>query len=155
MKLLWSPKNHIRPVATFCSDPDLYGSISIPDQTKGRNGTRRHESGLRSGRADRPVHWRDAKLITTSPCWNLFHLLQNILVPTLWILRSNVTMEFSLNFCEKIISTYSLLCRRPRCYHTTNKTNVTDRIFKLTPIEASMTCKIPRIDWIQWRFSPI
>ena len=27
--------------------------------------------------------WRDAKLITTSPCWNLFHLLQNILVPTL------------------------------------------------------------------------
>ena len=45
------------PVATFLSDPDLYGSISKPDQTKGRNGTRRHGSGLRSGRADHPVHW--------------------------------------------------------------------------------------------------
>ena len=42
-----------------------------------------------------------------------------------------VTMVKGLEFCH-------LLCKRPGCYHSTNKTHVRDRIFKLSPIHASV-----------------
>ena len=40
-----------------------------------------------------------------------------------------------------------LLCKRQGCYHSASKTHVTDRIFKLSPVHASM---IYQICWIQW-----
>ena len=43
-----------------------------------------------------------------------------------------------------------LLGKRPKCYHSTNKTHVRDRIFKLSPIHASVIYQIPWICWIQW-----
>ena len=57
--------------------------------------------------------------------------------------------EFSLDVCTEfaelsnkilhlkmIIQTSNLLCKRWRCYHSASKGQVTDRIFKLTPIYA-------------------
>ena len=57
------------------------------------------------------------------------------------------TFEFSLNvftefseilYFKKIIRTCHLLCKRPRCYHSASKTEVTEKIFKLSPIHASV-----------------
>ena len=51
--------------------------------------------------------------------------------------------------------TCHLLCKRPGCHHSTSKTHVRDRIFKLSPIHASVIYQIhwiPRIHWIQWKF---
>ena len=38
------------------------------------------------------------------------------------------------------------------CYHKTNKTQVTNRIFKLKPINVSVIYQIPRIQWISVPF---
>ena len=54
----------------------------------------------------------------------------------------NVFTEFS-----KRVRTYHLLCKRPGWYDTASKTHVTDGIFKLTPIHASV---IYLILWIRW-----
>ena len=43
-----------------------------------------------------------------------------------------------------------IVCKRPGCYHSTSKTRVRDRIFKLNPIYASVIYQIPWIRWIQW-----
>ena len=50
---------------------------------------------------------------------------------------------FSLNLATKIfviekVQTCHLLCKKLGCYHSTSKTRVTDRIFKLSPMYASM-----------------
>ena len=42
--------------------------------------------------------------------------------------------------------------KRPGCYHSASKTQVKDRIFKLTPIHASVIYQIPCIRWIHWKF---
>ena len=47
------------------------------------------------------------------------------------------TREFFLFFIKRA-RTCHLLCKRPRCYHSTSKTHVRDRIFKLSSIHASV-----------------
>ena len=39
---------------------------------------------------------------------------------------------------KKIFRTRQLLCKRPGCYHSASKTEVAERIFKLSPIHASV-----------------
>ena len=63
----------------------------------------------------------------------------------------NAFTEFSKisdkNICtENIVWTCYLLCKRPRCYHRVSK------IFKLTPIHASVIYQIPWIHWISIPF---
>ena len=41
-------------------------------------------------------------------------------------------------------------CVRPGCCHSASKTHVRDRIFKLSPIHASVIYQIPWIRWIRW-----
>ena len=60
----------------------------------------------------------------------------------------NVFLEFT-EFSNKNICHYSkrartshLLSKRPGCYHSTNKTHIRDRIFKLIPIPASVIYQI-------------
>ena len=79
------------------------------------------------------------------------------------------TIEFSLNgftkFSEiddnisviKVVWKCNLLCKRPRCYHSTRKTDVSasktqvrEGIFKLTPLHVSVIYQIPWICWIHW-----
>ena len=52
---------------------------------------------------------------------------------------------FHAEFSDKNICHYSkraqtchLLCKRPGCYHSTSKTHLKGRIFKLSPIHASV-----------------
>ena len=58
-------------------------------------------------------------------------------------------MEFFLIQLQKKIvyskttQTYHLLCKRPGRYHNTSKTHVRDRIFKSSPIHASMIIRFP------------
>ena len=47
-----------------------------------------------------------------------------------------------------IIRTCHFLCKRPRCYHSTIKTQVAESSFKLNPIHASVIYQIPWIHWI-------
>ena len=70
----------------------------------------------------------------------------------------NVSTKFP-EFSDKNICHYNkkawtchLLCKRPGCYHSTSKTHVRDRIFKLSPIHTSV---IYQIRWIQWKFCSI
>ena len=80
-----------------------------------------------------------------------------------YVLIWMLTLEFFLNvfieFSDKDICHYSkrtqtchLLCKRPGCYHSASKIHVRDRIFKLSPIHASL---IYQIHWIQWKFCSI
>ena len=46
--------------------------------------------------------------------------------------------------------TCHLLCKRPGCYHSTSKTHVRDRNFKMSSIHASVIYLIPRIRRIHW-----
>ena len=48
----------------------------------------------------------------------------------------------------KSFRTCHLLCMRLRCYHSASKTQVSERIFKLSPIHASVIYQIPWIHWI-------
>ena len=51
-----------------------------------------------------------------------------------------------------------LLCKGPESYHSASKTHMTDGIFKLSSIPASVTYQIPCISWnhwIQWKFCSI
>ena len=67
---------------------------------------------------------------------------------------------FSLNsaqFTDRNICHYSkrawtchLLHKRPGCYHNISKTPVRKRIFKWSPVHASVICSIPWIRWIHW-----
>ena len=76
-------------------------------------------------------------------------------------LINGVTIEFSLNvftddsvtkilYFKKIIHTCHPLCKRLGCYHSARKTQVTERIFKLIPIHASVIYHIHWICWIHW-----
>ena len=49
----------------------------------------------------------------------------------------NISLYFT-----KIIQTCHLLCKRPRYYYSASKTQVTERIFKLSPIHASVIYQI-------------
>ena len=70
---------------------------------------------------------------------------------------------FSLNSVTKIFvikraQTCRFLHGRRGCCHGTDKTHVRDRIFKLSPIHASVIYQIPWnqwIQWIQWKFCSI
>ena len=60
----------------------------------------------------------------------------------------NVFAEFSdKNICHysKMVWTGYLLCKRPGWYYNTGKTHARDRIFKLSPVHASVIYQIP---WI-------
>ena len=56
---------------------------------------------------------------------------------------------------SKRTRTCHLLCKRPWGYHSTSKTHVKDRIFKLSPIHGSVIYQIPWIRWIHWKFCSI
>ena len=63
--------------------------------------------------------------------------------------------EFSLNVpknivFKNIIRTCLLLCKRLRCNHSINKTQVEERIFKLSQIHVSVIYQISWISWIHW-----
>ena len=51
----------------------------------------------------------------------------------------------------KDIQTCSPLCKEPWLYHSTSRTQVTKKVFKLSPIYASV---IDQISWIHWIFVP-
>ena len=51
--------------------------------------------------------------------------------------------------------TCHLLFKRSRCFHSTSKTSVRDRIFKLSPIHALVIYYIPGIYGIQYKFCTI
>ena len=53
-------------------------------------------------------------------------------------------------YFKKTILTCYLLCKRPRCYLSTSKTQVAEIIFKLSPIHASVIYQIP---WIRAEFT--
>ena len=81
-----------------------------------------------------------------------------------WVVHPEIdsTMDFSLNgfieftefgdknicHCNKRARTCNLLCKRPGCYHSTSETHVRGRIFKLSPINASVIYQFHRIQWI-------
>ena len=47
-----------------------------------------------------------------------------------------------------------LLCKRPACYHSTNTTHVRDRIFKLSPIHASVISIFPEFAEFSESYAP-
>ena len=51
---------------------------------------------------------------------------------------------------SKRVQTCRLLCWIPGCYHSACKTHVRDRIFKSTPIHASVIHQITWNCWIHW-----
>ena len=54
-------------------------------------------------------------------------------------LRVNVFFEINDKcLCQNVILTCNLLCKRPRPYQESSKTQVRKRIFKLTPIHVSV-----------------
>ena len=50
---------------------------------------------------------------------------------------------------KRILRTCNLLRSRPMSYHTVTKSQVTNRIFKLTPVHDSV---ISQTHWFQWKF---
>ena len=66
-------------------------------------------------------------------------LLPNLTVATVWPIRVFPKWFYWIH----------LLCKRPGCYHSTTKTHVRDRIFKLFQIHASVIYQIRQIHWIQ------
>ena len=59
-----------------------------------------------------------------------------------WIQLQNIC-----RYSQKV-QTCHHLCKKPGCYHSANKTDVRDRIFKLSPIHVSVIYQIPWIHWI-------
>ena len=76
------------------------------------------------------------------PPWTEFltHACENITLP-------QTSFVGSRNICH-----WSVLCKRQRYYHNTNKTQVAKRIFELSPIHASVIYQIHWIHWISDRF---
>ena len=69
----------------------------------------------------------------------------------------NVFTEFAdfsdkNNFNKKDYLNLHLLCKRPGCYYIASKSHVTERIFKLTPIQASGIYQFPWVHWISVPF---
>ena len=58
-------------------------------------------------------------------------------------------IQCQIFFVEKIIWTWNLLWKRI-CYRS-NKTQITDRILKVTPIHASVINQMPWVRWIHWQ----
>ena len=58
-------------------------------------------------------------------------------------------------YFKKIIRISYLMCKRPRCYHSASKTQVAERIFKLTPVHATVIYQILWIRWIPWISYPL
>ena len=57
--------------------------------------------------------------------------------------ESTESVELEKYFCKKMcIRTCYLLCNKPGCYHSASKTHVTDRIFELNQIHASVIYQI-------------
>ena len=56
---------------------------------------------------------------------------------------------------QNVTWTWNLLCSILQFYFSASKTQVTDRIFKLIPIHATVICQIFGICWIQWKFCSI
>ena len=66
----------------------------------------------------------------------------------IWVFPNSLANSVTRNIIfQKIIGTCHLLCKRPRCYHSTSKTKVAERIFKLSPVHALV---IYLISWIRW-----
>ena len=72
----------------------------------------------------------------------------------------NVFTEFAessdKNICHysKRAQTCYILCTRPGCYHSTSMTLVRNRIFKLSPVCASVIYQILWIWWSHWSSAP-
>ena len=73
------------------------------------------------------------------------HLLRSYIIPSSVRAGMNNSLD---SVIKKVIRTRSLLRKRSRCYHSASKTQVTDRISKLTHIHASVIFQITRIHWI-------
>ena len=69
-----------------------------------------------------------------------------------WIHWIQWQKYFSLQQKGSNLPPSHLLCKGPGCYHSTSKTYVRDKIFKLNPIHASVIYQIPRIQWILFPF---
>ena len=55
---------------------------------------------------------------------------------------------------RRCIQTCYLLSNKPWCFHSTRKTQVTEKIFKMNLIHASVISQILWIHWIEWKFVP-
>ena len=67
--------------------------------------------------------------------------------------ESTESVELEKYFCKKCVfepSISSVTCNKPACYHSARKTHVRNRIFRLSPIHASVTYQILWIHWIHW-----
>ena len=92
------------------------------------------------------------KQLCETTCANVLH--------NTWVFPKCFTEFADKNICHysKRALDCHLLRRRSGCYHSTSKTHVSDRIFKLSPIHAWVIYQIPWIcwiHWIQWKFCPI
>ena len=90
-----------------------------------------------------------------------FWLIMLCMFTVIWVFRKYFT-EFArilhkiyILYFQKIIQTCHLLCKRPRCYHSASKTQVAERIFKLSPVHALVIYLIPWICWIHWISDPL
>ena len=76
--------------------------------------------------------------------------------PPKWNFISNLKILSDLLYLrlfsnERLFRSCHLLCKRPRCHDSANKTHVAEKIFKLSSIHASV---IYQIRWIHWISDP-
>ena len=86
----------------------------------------------------------------THKFWNVLWFIEyNWVFPECfhWIRWIQWQKYLSLQIKGSNLPPSHLLRKRPGCYHSTNKTHVRDRIFKLSPIHVYV---IYPIRWIQW-----
>ena len=57
-------------------------------------------------------------------------------------------------FLHKCIRTSYLLCNEPACYHSASKTYVRDRVFKMSPIDASVIISLPEFAEFSESYTP-
>ena len=66
-----------------------------------------------------------------------------ILTNTIDFSLNSVTKYLSLQYKDSNLPPSPLLCKRPECCHSASKTHVRDRIFKFSPIQASLIYQVP------------
>ena len=80
-------------------------------------------------------NWRHPEKLETPPVNRMTDACENITLAK--------TSFRPVKICViKRARTSHLLCKRPRCYHSTSKTHVRDRVFYLSPFHASVIYQI-------------
>ena len=101
--------------------------------------TRKHSSRMRNNHAvtsmicDREAMRPIVNIMTDTRLWKHYLSLRSMKIIVI-----------------KSAKTCHLLCKRLWYYYGNSKTYVRDRIFKLSPIDASVICQIPWNCWNQW-----